>query len=92
MLVADNGGETAVSSFGNVRISDLTIVNSQPGVGSNQGLLCGYGPSGGAPLAELHDVAIHVSGRRENVAIVRRRSLEILDSEITAVGQDSTGI
>ena len=31
MLVADNGVEPAVSSFGNVRISDLTIVNSQPG-------------------------------------------------------------
>ena len=31
MLVADNGVETAVSSFGNVRVSDLTIVNSQAG-------------------------------------------------------------
>ena len=38
MLVADNGVETAVSSTGNVRISDLTIVNSQPGLARTTGL------------------------------------------------------
>ena len=38
MLVADNGVETAVSSFGSVRISDLTIVNSQPGGGRTTGI------------------------------------------------------
>ena len=38
MLVADNGVETAVSSLGNVRISDLTIVNSQPGGSRTIGL------------------------------------------------------
>ena len=38
MLVADNGVETAVSSLGNVRFSDLTIVNSQAGGGRTTGL------------------------------------------------------
>ena len=37
-------------------------------------------------------MAIHVSGAAQNVALVRGDSVEILDSEITAVGQDSTGI
>ena len=38
MLVADNGVETAVSSLGNVRFTDLTIVNSQPGGARTTGL------------------------------------------------------
>ena len=37
-------------------------------------------------------MAIHVSGAAQNVALVQGVSLEILDSEITAVGQDTTGI
>ena len=46
MLVADNGVETAVSSFGNVRISDLTIVNSQPGGARTTGLNRAHGGTG----------------------------------------------
>ena len=38
MLVADNGVETAVTSLGNVRFSDLTIVNSQAGGARTTGL------------------------------------------------------
>ena len=90
MLVADNGVETAVSSFNSVRISDLTIVNSQPGGARTTGI--DVRTPGGGGLAELHDVAIHVSGAAQNVALVKNLSLEIFDSEITAVGQDTTGI
>ena len=88
MLVADNGVEMAVLSAGGVRISDLTIVNSQPGGSRTTGIGAGY-PSG---LSELHDAAVHVSGAAQNVALVQVGPLEILDSEITAVGQDTTGI
>ena len=95
MLVADNGVETAVASFNSIRISDLTIVNSQPGGVRTTGIdASGLGGGGRliGGLAELHDVAIHVSGAAQNVALVRGLSLEILDSEITAVGQNTTGI
>ncbi len=91
MLVADNGVETAVTSFGNVRISDLTIVNSQLGGARTTGLNADAPPVPAA-LTQLHDVAIHVAGAAQNVAVLRNNSLEILDSEITAVGQDATGI
>ena len=85
MLVADNGVETAVSSFGNVRISGLTIVNSQPGGGRTTGLVA-------SGTIQLHDAAIHVAGAAQNVAVAKHGvdSLEILDSEITALGQDGT--
>ena len=63
-------------------------MNSQAGGGRTTGIGAEY-PSG---LAELHDAAIHVSGAAQNVALVQIGPLEILDSEITAVGQDTTGI
>jgi hypothetical protein len=91
MLVADNGVEIAVSSFGNVRISDLTIVNSQVGLTRATGFFAGGDYTRGG-LAQLHDLAIHVSGAAQNVAIEKRLDLEILDSEITAAGQDTKGI
>jgi hypothetical protein len=86
LLVADNGVETAVSG-GNARLSDLTIVNSQPGGAQATGMRA-------SGTVQLHDAAIHVSGAARNLAIGKRSvvSLEILDSEITAAGQDSTGI
>jgi hypothetical protein len=96
MLVADTGVETAVS--GDIaRISDLTIVNSQPGRARTTGLSMAGGPGG---LTQLHDVAIHVAGAAQNVAVVAGAEpvtfsnppLEMLDSEITAMGQDSFGI
>jgi hypothetical protein len=90
MLVADNGVETAISSLGNIRFSDLTIVNSQPGRARTTGLNIRR-PGPGAVL-QLDNVAIHVSGAAQNVAVVRGGSVEILDSEITAVGQDTAGI
>ncbi len=91
MLVADNGIATAVSSFGNLRISDLTIVNSQTGGARTTGLDA-RGPDSGLAVTELRDVAIHVAGAAKNVAMLKNVSVEILDSEITAVGQDTTGI
>ncbi len=91
MLVADNGVETAVSSLGNVRISDLTIINSQAGRARTTGLDTNAANLRAA-LTELHDVAVHVAGAAQNVAVVEKSSLEILDSEITAVGQEATGI
>ena len=98
MLVADNGVETAVSSFGNVRISDLTIVNSQPTLVRAIGLRTG--PNFEHVLVQLHDVAIHVAGtdnltrcadERCSAAVVRSTSVEVLDSEITAVGRAARG-
>jgi hypothetical protein len=92
MLVTENGVETAVSSFGNIRISDLTIINSQLGLARTNGVKIAKSNSFGGVLVQLHDVAIHVSGAAENVAVVRGDSLEILDSEITAAGNNTTGI
>jgi hypothetical protein len=72
MLVADNGVVTAVTTFGNVRISDLTIVNSLPGGGRTTGVKAepfGFGVA--AYGAQLHGVAIHVGGAAENVAVVK---------------------
>ena len=99
MLVADNGVETAVTSFGNVRISDLTIVNSQPGQARAVGLF--MGPNNRDLLVQLHDMAIHVAGagsasatcadERCSAAVIRNTSVEVLDSEITAVGPAATG-
>jgi hypothetical protein len=91
MLVADNGIETAVSSFGNVRISNVTIVNSQPGGARTTGLEIDKSATFGV-LVQLHAAAIHVSGAAQNVAVLRSESIEILDSEITAVGQGTTGM
>ena len=91
MLVADNGVELAVSSFGNVRISDLTIVNSQVGLARATGFHAGGDERHGQQV-QLHDLAIHVSGAAQNVAIAKRVNLEILDSDITAVGEDTTAI
>jgi hypothetical protein len=91
MLVADNGIETAVSSFGNVRFSDLTIINSQLSGARTTGLRIDKSRRFGV-LVQLHDVAIHVSGAAQNVAVVRGESIEMLDSEITAVGQDTTAV
>ena len=87
LLVADNGVETAVAAS-NSRLSGLTIVNSQPGGAQTIGLL------GAGGSMQLHDAAIHVSGAARNLGVGKRHvnSFEILDSEITAVGQDSTGI
>lgn len=94
MLVADIGVETAVSTFGNVLINDLTIINSQTGGPRTTGILAS-GPdssSSSAPLAQLLSVAIHVAGATQNVAVVQNVSLRIVDAEITAVGQDTSGI
>jgi len=91
MLVADNGVDLAVYSFGNVRISDLAIVNSQVGLAAATGLFANGEESRGANV-QLHDLAIHVSGAVQNVAIAKRVNLDILDSDITAVGEDATGI
>jgi hypothetical protein len=91
MLVADDNVETAVVAVGNVRLSDLTIVNSKPGGTKTVGVEA-YVLTGAATLTQLHDVAIHVSGATTNVGILKRESLEILDSEITALGQNATGI
>jgi hypothetical protein len=91
MLIADDNVETAVVAVGNVRISDLTIVNSKPGGAKTVGVEA-YVLTSTAALTQLHDVAIHVSGAATNVGILKRESLEILDSEITAVGQNATGI
>jgi hypothetical protein len=92
MFVADNGIETAVSMFGDVRISDLTIINSQPGRSRTTGLNV-HGPEVPGTLAQVHDMALHVSGAAQNVAVTKVGiSLEILDSDITAVGQDTTGV
>jgi hypothetical protein len=90
LLVADNGVETAVSSSGAVRISDLTIVNSKPGMARTTGLIAGGRDE--QKLVQLHDVAIHVAAAAKNVAIVKRQWLELLDSEIAAVGPSSIGI
>jgi hypothetical protein len=98
MLVAANGVETAVASLGNVRLSDLTIVNNQPTrgrTGITVGLYAGPpgGPSFTGGLAELHDVAIHVAGTaQQNRAVIKDVSLEIKNSEITAVGEQPIGI
>jgi hypothetical protein len=91
MLVAGNRVETAVSSFGNVRISDLTIINSQLGLSRTNGLKIDRSHRAGV-LVQLHDLAIHVSGAAEGVAVLRGESVEILDSEITAVGADTIGM
>jgi hypothetical protein len=91
MLVADNGVETAVTSLANVRLTDLTIINSQTGGARTIGLKIDRSLRAETRV-ELHDVAIHVAGAAQNVAVVRGDSVEILDSEITAVGQDATGI
>ena len=66
MLVADNGVETAVSLSGNARLSDLTIVNSQPGGARTIGVTAGP-PN--QQVAELHDVAIHVAGAAKNTGV-----------------------
>jgi hypothetical protein len=91
MLVADNGVETAVSSTGNVRISDLTVINSQSGLARTTGIDIRR-PGRFGPVLQLENVGIHVAGAARNVAVVRSGSVEILDSEITAVGQDTAGI
>jgi hypothetical protein len=93
MLVADNGVETAVfSSFAKVKISDLTIVNSQPGGARTIGLKLQPPQVVLGTTVQLHGVAIHVSGAARNIAVVKNMPVEILDSEITAVGQDTSGI
>jgi hypothetical protein len=93
MLIADNGLETAVfSSFAKVRISDLTIVNSQPGGARTIGLTLQPPQVVLGTTLQLHGVAIHVAGAAQNIAVIKNIPLEILDSEITAVGQDTSGI
>ena len=92
LVLPDHGGGIAVSSFGNVRISDLTIINSQPGFGRPWGFFADTAPGGAPTLAELQGVAIHVSGAFESAGIFKRNALAMLDSEITAAGPDSTGI
>jgi hypothetical protein len=91
MLIADIGVETAVSSFVNVRISDLTIINNQPGDPRTIGLKIERSQSAGKQV-QLNSVAIHVAGAAQNVGILRGDSVEVLDSEITAVGPDSIGM
>jgi hypothetical protein len=92
MLVADNGVETAVSSIGNGRISDLTIVNSQVGGARAIALNARSSTIQGGEKLELHDIAMHASGAAQNVAISKRVNLEIRNSDITAVGEDAIGI
>jgi hypothetical protein len=104
MLIADNGVGVAVSTrgsdavvgvstAGNIRITDLTIVNSQPGAAQSVGVVAHGFFWAPLPTVELHDVAIHVSGATENIAVSRRdSSLDILDSDLTAVGSDSTAV
>ena len=87
MLVADNGVETAVTLSSNTRVSGLTIVNSQPGGAQTTGIML-------TGTVQLHDAAIHVTGAAQNVAVAKHSvdSLEILDSDITALGEGSKGI
>ena len=92
LVLPDHGAGIAVSSFGNVRISDLTIINSQPGFHRTWGFFADTTPGGAPTLAELQGVAIHVSGASESAGIFKRNALAMLDSEITAAGPDSTGI
>jgi hypothetical protein len=88
LLVADNGVNVAVATTGRARVSDLTIVNSQPGRAEATGLLAQ------GPVLELHEAVIEVGGAARSLGVGKRsvQSIEILDSEITVVGQDSTGI
>jgi hypothetical protein len=92
MLVADNGVETAVFSTGNSRITDLTIVNYQAGGARATALDTRSSTIQGGEKLELHDVAMHASGAARNEAIIKRVGLEILNSEIIAVGEDAIGI
>jgi hypothetical protein len=66
-------------------------VNSQLGGARTTGLKIDKSGRFGV-LVQLHSTAIHVSGAAQNVAVVRGESVEILDSEITAVGEDTTGM
>jgi hypothetical protein len=98
MLVADNGVEIAVSTFGNAKLGDLTIVNSQPGGAQTAGLAAGFRGPGLCcdtrenGLAVLRDVAINVGGAARNWAVVQNESLDIMNTEISAVGQDTAGV
>jgi hypothetical protein len=92
MLVADRGVETAVTSIGNGRISDLTIVNNQAGGARATALNTRSSTVQGGEQLQLHDVAMHASGAARNEAIIKRVNLEILDSDIIAVGEDAIGI
>jgi hypothetical protein len=87
MLVADNDVETAVSLSSNTRLSGLTIINSQPGGAQTTGVTA-------SGKVQLHDAAIHVAGAAQNVAVAKHSvdTLEILDSDITALGEGSKGI
>jgi hypothetical protein len=92
LLVADNGVETAVGLNGPARISDLTVVNTQVGGAASVGVIA---QCADCPLAliQFHNVAVHVGGAARNTAVIRTYAgVEILDSEITAVGQNATGI
>ena len=88
LLVADNGVETAVSLSSNTRLDGLTIINSQPGGAQTTGVVA-------SGTVQLHDAAIHVAGAAQNVAVAKHGvdSLEVLDSDITALGErNSKGI
>ena len=88
MLVADHGVALLFSSFGNVRISDLTIVNSQVGLARATGFFAPAADRG--VQVQLH--AVHVSGAGQIVAISELVRLEILDSDIIALKEDTTGV
>ena len=92
LLVADNGVEAAVNVNGPGRISDVMIVNGQIGGARTIGV---QATCANCPLAliELHDVAVHVGGAAHNTAVAKYGAgVEILDSVITAAGQDTIGI
>ena len=68
MLVADNGVVTAVFLAAKARVSDLTIVNNQPGGARTIGVAAGP-PN--QQVAELHGVEIHVAGAAKNTGVAK---------------------